>query len=154
MSRSSRTTQKCGDSGSHRSPYNLRKGSATTSVMTFEEADRALEEAGKNSGMKFVEKKSYTTADAAEDSVSPYTDEIAELFQEEFARELAEYGAVYSPPLFPHPCEDGVGDVGDTDCGVCYACTTMDGECVDEQPAGTFLNWWRGQVKEALKRWA
>ena len=154
-----------------------------THVLSFEEAEQALKEACLARARKYVEeekakeaaqrlRRSFSLNDALHAqrradlkrrqavaawcgfAITTYTDEIAELFQEMFGQELAEFGAVYSPPYFPHPHEDGVGDVGDTDCGVCYACTTMDGPCVDEQPTGTYLDWHRGQVKEALKRWA
>jgi hypothetical protein len=136
-------------------------------VLSFEEAEQALKEARLLRSGKFVLVTPCTTTAAASvasvaEVVSPYTAEMAELFQEEFAEEVAAVGAhgatrwwwIY-PSYFPRPStEHGVGNVGDTDCGVCYACTTMDGECVDEQPAGTYLDWWRGQEKEALKRWA
>jgi len=45
------------------------------------------------------------------------------------------------------PHKDGVGDVGPYDCGICYACQTMDGDCVNIQKKDTYLKWYMKHSK-------
>lgn len=140
----------------HRGPYNLRNGGAMTHVLSFAEAEQALTEARCIRAWR-THRKLRSSPKSSASSGTTYTDEIAELFQELFSYDHARsswlLGAIYSPSSFPHPHSHGVGDVSATSCGVCYACQTMDGECVDEQPVGTYLDWHSSQVKEAIKRW-
>jgi len=134
----------------HRSPYNLRHGGDMTPTLSFEEAEQALKEARlmRAGKIALVQPKQPLCMDN-----SPYTEEMANLYQEEFAAELARVGMVCSIPSFPTPSKSGLGgDIGDRACGVCYSCFTMCCDCVDEQPAGTYLAWCREQVEQVLSR--